>query len=242
MDRDRPDLQIKGVLFDKDGTLFDFHRTWVPILEEAALMAARGEASLVPHLMGAGGYDPVTGRVASGSVIAAGDTPDLAFAWRSLAPGWEASELVARLDKLFSLRAPILSAPVTDLAVFLRLLSGRGLKVGIATNDSAASAHATIDRFGLREIVAFHCGYDSGHGVKPAPGMVHAFCEAMAFHARDVAVVGDNRHDLDMGKAAGVGLRIGVLTGTSEHGDLAPHADFVIGSIVELPALLDGLC
>jgi|TARA_R100000322_G_scaffold66931_3_gene42011 phosphoglycolate phosphatase-like HAD superfamily hydrolase len=27
---------IKGVLFDKDGTLFDYHGTWGPILTEFA--------------------------------------------------------------------------------------------------------------------------------------------------------------------------------------------------------------
>jgi phosphoglycolate phosphatase len=51
--------------------------------------------------------------------------------------------------------------------------------------------------------------------------------------------VGDNLHDLEMGRAAGAGLVVGVLTGTSEHGDLAPFADRVLESIVELEALLD---
>ncbi|MCE9651322.1 MAG: HAD family hydrolase [Parvibaculum sp.] len=234
-------MRIKGVLFDKDGTLFDFHRTWVPILAEAALVAARGDASLVPGLMAAGGYDEATGRVASGSVIAAGNTPELALLWLQTAPLWEAADLTARLDAFFAEQAPRRSEPVTDLGVLLAALRGSGLRVGIATNDSVASAFATIGHFGLAELVEFHCGYDSGHGTKPEPGMVHAFCDAVGLSPGEVAVVGDNFHDLEMGLAAGAGLRVGVLTGTSAHDDLAPHADFVIGSIVELPALLGGL-
>jgi phosphoglycolate phosphatase len=57
--------------------------------------------------------------------------------------------------------------------------------------------------------------------------------------AAEVCVVGDNLHDLEMGRAAGAGLVVGVLTGTSEHGDLAPLADRVLESIVALEALLD---
>ena len=40
-----------------------------------------------------------------------------------------------------------------------------------------------------------------------------------------VAVVGDSFHDLEMGRRAGAGLRIGVLSGASGHADLAPAAE-----------------
>ncbi|HEY4345877.1 MAG TPA: HAD family hydrolase [Parvibaculum sp.] len=241
MDREQLPMRIKGVLFDKDGTLFDFHRTWIPILEDAALLAAQGDASLVPRLMAAGGHDHATGRIASGSIIAAGNTPELAHLWISIVPGWVAEELTRQLDSLFVSQAPLRSEPVTDLPAFLGTLRKSGFRVGIATNDSEGSALATVNRFGLGELVEFQCGYDSGHGTKPAPGMVHAFCAAVGLAPEDVAVVGDNFHDLEMGQAAGVGLRVGVLTGTSARSDLEPHAHFVIDSIAELPALLDGL-
>lgn len=234
-------MRIKGVLFDKDGTLFDFHRTWLPILEEAALLVALGDVSLVPRLMEAGGHDFKTGRIASGSVIAAGNTLELAHLWLAIAPGWAADDLTRRLDALFVAEAAPRSVPVTDLVELLGLLRGNGLRVGIATNDSEASALATLGRFGISEFVEFHCGYDSGHGAKPLPGMVHAFCDAVGLAPADVAMVGDNLHDLDMGLAAGVGLRVGVLTGTSARSDLEPHAHFIIDSIAELPALLDSL-
>ncbi len=231
--------RIEAVLFDKDGTLFDFHTTWLPILEEAALMAARGEAALVPRLMAAGGYDPLTRRIASGSVIAAGDTKDLAESWMLHLREWRVDDLVLELDAMFTLKGPLSAAPVTELVPLFETLRARGLRLGIATNDTVAGAFATIGRFGLAEHLEFHCGYDSGYGSKPAPGMVHAFCEAVGVSPGSVAVVGDNLHDLDMGRAAGAGLLVGVLTGTSARDDLAPHADAVLDSIADLPALLD---
>ena len=57
----------------------------------------------------------------------------------------------------------------------------------------------------------------------------------------EVAVVGDNLHDLEMGRAAQAGLVVGVLTGNGEAGDLSAKADFVLDSISDLESLLDRL-
>jgi phosphoglycolate phosphatase len=67
--------------------------------------------------------------------------------------------------------------------------------------------------------------------------MAHAFCEAMAIAPSQLAIVGDAVHDLAMGRAAGAGLNIGVLSGTSARGDLQDHADVVIDSVSEMLAL-----
>ena len=56
--------------------------------------------------------------------------------------------------------------------------------------------------------------------------------------AAEVAVVGDNPHDLAMARSSGAGAAIGVLSGNSGADDLAPLADVVLPSIRELPAWL----
>jgi phosphoglycolate phosphatase len=71
--------------------------------------------------------------------------------------------------------------------------------------------------------------------------MVTGFCEATGLAPGAIAVVGDSHHDMEMGRAAGAGLLVGVLTGTGGRDDLAPHAHHVLESIVELEALLDAL-
>ena len=53
-------------------------------------------------------------------------------------------------------------------------------------------------------------------------------------------MVGDNRHDLEMAKAGGAGLAVGVLSGTGTREALAPLADVVLDSIVDLPGYLNG--
>ena len=51
-------------------------------------------------------------------------------------------------------------------------------------------------------------------------------------------MVGDSTHDLIAGSAAGVGLRVGVLTGPATVDDLEDYADIVLSDISLLPAYL----
>ena len=80
--------------------------------------------------------------------------------------------------------------------------------------------------------------FDSGHGVKPEAGMVLAFCEQTGLSADTVVVVGDNRHDIEMGRNANAGLCVGVLTGTSTRADLESIADIVLDDISGLPEIV----
>ena len=66
--------------------------------------------------------------------------------------------------------------------------------------------------------------------------MVLGFCEAVGAGVGEVAMVGDAVHDLAMGRAAGVALNVGVLSGTSAREDLEALADLILPSINELPA------
>jgi phosphoglycolate phosphatase len=73
--------------------------------------------------------------------------------------------------------------------------------------------------------------------------MVRAFIERLGCAPGEVAVVGDSIHDLHCAKAADA-IAILVLTGPrgeAVRAELEPHADYVLASIAELPALVDRL-
>lgn len=233
-------MAIRGILFDKDGTLLDYLATWVPANRVAALAAARGDPRLADRLLRIGGHDPETGQIAGDALLAAGNSLDIAAAWHAHAPGWDLAALTELLDRIFLEQARSRVVPVQALTPVLTRLRARGLALGIATNDSQAGIEATLGAFGVLELFAFLAGYDSGHGMKPEPGMVHAFCAACGLRAAEVAVVGDTLHDVAMGRAAQAGLVVAVLTGTGEPEDLAAQADHVLDSIAGLEALLDG--
>jgi phosphoglycolate phosphatase len=231
---------IRGLLFDKDGTLLDYEASWPPINREAGLLAAEGDAALAARLLRAGGAEPDTGIAMADSLLAAGSTVELASAWRAAGSPIPEARLVAALDVLFQ-SAVSRMVPVCDLAALFAGLRRRDLTLGIASSDSAAAVDATALHFGLAPHIAFACGYDSGHGVKPGPGMVLGFCRATGLDPSEVAVIGDNGHDMEMGHAAGVGLRIAVLTGTGTRETLTPLSHHCIASIATLEELLPSL-
>lgn len=228
---------IKGILFDKDGTLLDYHASWGPLNRQVALMAARGDERLAEAILAATGLDASTGRVRSGSLLAAGSTDEIARGFIAAGSTYPLDELVPAIDAIF--RSGVAGVvPVTDLAAFFRRLKRRDLMIGIASSDSEPAIRLTIERFGLTALVDFVAGWDSGYGTKPGRGMLDAFAACCRLAPDAIAVVGDNLHDMEMATAGDAGLRIGVLTGTSTRAELAPHCDACLQSIGELESLL----
>ena len=71
-------MTIRGILFDKDGTLLDYHATWLPVNRRLAMFAAADDPECSEELMRLGGFDPDTGRVKSGSHFAAASSAEIA--------------------------------------------------------------------------------------------------------------------------------------------------------------------
>lgn len=229
---------MRGILFDKDGTLVDFEATWSGVLQRLAFEFADGDAARASVLMHAGGLDPVTGRIRAGSVFGAGNTRDLVRCWMPAESGAAFDAIVAHVDRAFVDNAARNSVPVAGMKQTLHALAADDLAMGVATNDATAAALAALAALGVAELLPLVFGYDAVARPKPAPDSVHAFCEAIGAAPREIAVVGDNLHDLEMARAAGAGAAVGVLTGNSAAHDLAPLADVVLASVRDLPGWL----
>jgi len=232
-------MKFRGILFDKDGTLLDFNRSWLPVYRQAALEFADGDALLAERLLTGHGYDAESDRFISGSLLAAGNNRQIAVAWAAQTGNREpADDLGRRLSSIFGELAPRHATAVEGLGDTLTTLKSLGLKLGVATADSQRGITDTLQSFDVLQQFDFLAGYDSGHGTKPEAGMVLAFCELLALDPFEVVVVGDNRHDMEMGRNAEAGFCVGVLTGTSTRSDLEPLADLVVDDIRALPLAL----
>lgn len=226
--------RIRGILFDKDGTLLDHEATWVPITIAIARHAASGDHVLAETLLEHGGFNTRTQKFRAGTPLAAGTPPQIAASWAEVLGSRTPSGLEQDIHRMFD-EGSGNSVLLPGIREALTRLRTEASFLGIATSDSVVGIHSSLGHHDVLDLFDFLAGYDSGHGVKPGPGMVQAFCRTMRLDPSEVAVVGDNTHDLRMGISAGAGLKIGVLTGTSAHEDLAAEADLVIESVAWLP-------
>ncbi|OJJ11138.1 phosphoglycolate phosphatase [Alphaproteobacteria bacterium AO1-B] len=224
---------IKAILFDKDGTLLDFDATWATPQEQAASFAANGDELLSKRLLVAGGMDPGTRKTAAGSLFAAGNALEIAEAFINEGAPRSLEHLTSVLDRIF-LQGMQKAKLLPGLETSLHELHNAGYILGVASSDSEASIAAFLRTTGITDLFSFIAGYDSGHGHKPGPGMVKAFSGTTGIPVSQIAVAGDNTHDLEMAKNAGAGLKIGVLSGTGTAADLSPLADLILESCADL--------
>lgn len=234
-----PDLTgIDLVVFDKDGTLIDFDAMWAGWAIELArdLEAATGEPQAA-RLFAAIGFVPDAGRVAHGGPLAALSMAQLrrltveavvasgrsqADAERIVAAAWRPPDPVQ------------LAVPLTDIPALFRALRTQGRRIAVATSDDREPTAATLEALGLSDLVDAIACPDDGHPTKPDPGMLVHLCASLGIDPRRAAMVGDSTADLAMGRAAGLGLVVGVLSGVGDRADLEPLADAIIDSVVDL--------
>jgi phosphoglycolate phosphatase-like HAD superfamily hydrolase len=231
---------IELVVFDKDGTLIDFNAMWAGWADEIGRrLEAATRRPIAGDVFAAIGYDPVAGRALTGSPLAIATMGEIREVVAAVVRRWCPGVAAARraVEAGWYEPDPVTTArPIADLAALFGALRAGGAQVAVATTDDREPTEATLRALGLREMVtALACG-DDGVGVKPDPAMVLALCQATGVAPGRAAVFGDTPADLAMGRAAGLRVVGGVLSGVGSRAELEPLADVVLGSVGELLA------
>ncbi|WMJ76566.1 MULTISPECIES: HAD family hydrolase [unclassified Sedimentibacter] len=228
---------IKGILFDKDGTLIDFS-----LWENAAIktiMAIMDEYDL---------HDDEIFRMLKKSIGITdyGVEPFGALAYKSHED--LAAELQFVLNKYRSvdleafkkhvpelLRKEVLSddaefKEIVDLKELYRHMNSKGIKMGIATADSMQSAEHMINKLNLDGCFDFVGAYDGIMKRKPHKDMCERFCKMYGLEPSEVAIVGDSYNDMLFAKNSGA-IGVGVLSGVSCKINLKDTANIILPSI-----------
>ncbi|QKD06018.1 HAD family hydrolase [Mesorhizobium loti] len=229
---------IKGILFDKDGTLVDFNATWLGVADFMAMDASDGDRWKADRLLAAAGFDFANRRFKPDSIFASGTNLDVVELWFPRLSNEDQMLAVARFNEITSVQGSTMAVALPGIVDTLAALHKRSYRLGVATNDSTSGAEKTLITLGVAQLFDAAYGYDAVANPKPAPDTIQAFCDLTGLKPSEIAMVGDNRHDLEMARAGGCGLAVGVLSGTGTRESLAEIADVILDSVADLPDFL----
>ena len=220
---------IKGILFDKDGTLLKFDELW----DEATKM-------VMPKFLHKIGIDADEENV-SRAVKAVGNSI-AAMTYRDMTKAViEVFEIEAD-DKMLSLyskhfeevtKSTANILPTADLDKLFKWLSDRKLIVGLATADTKQTALKCLDRLGIRHFFSYVGSDDGVLKPKPSSDIIEDFKRKFGINSEEIMVVGDTNTDMQFAKNGGA-LAVGVLSGVGEKEELKESADFIIADVGQL--------
>lgn len=226
---------IKGIVFDKDGTLLDFNKTWgswiIEFLGEIFKKYPSLDKRLLPEVAYLLGYDLINKAFYPDSIVIS-ETPEAGISKIiSILPECTFSDLLALSDNISENTKGF---EVFALNQIMSELKAMDISLAVATNDSEQVAVQHLKDCRIDSFFKFIIGYNSGYGSKPNPGMCLALCSKFKVSPSEVLMVGDSVHDMEAGKSAGM-ITVGVLTGFADKDTLSPLADVILPDISFLP-------
>ena len=215
--------EINTILFDKDGTLLDFHATWDQVLGSALRLVTEGDDD--KRLDGAAnavGFDLVTNTILPDAPFVAESNHELSERLRPFVDPDEFNRAIVHF-------AQDVAVPASGTTALLRRLADESIRLAVVTNDSETQARHHIKQLGWADYFDVIVGYDSGYGVKPGPGPVLGALDLLKSDPATSLMVGDTMHDLKAGRAAGV-----LTAYIGREPELVDLADIAGSSIVAL--------
>lgn len=242
-------MKIKGILFDKDGTLIDFYSLWLSatetvipeFLKENGLPSDEETIKTVLEAIGVkdGTVDP-NGAIAYKPFMGIAEDIREALVKEEIPVTITTEEICVQIVEMFD---AVLTAEnreyvtFTDTGKLFRELKKRGIYIGLATADTYGTAKKCME--GIRVFEYFdYIGSDDGvMKAKPDPDMLERFAEQFDIAPEEIAVVGDTKNDIRFAGNAHA-IAIGVLCGLGSEKDLE-NADYIIDSVDNLLSLLE---
>jgi len=211
---------IRAVIFDFDGTLFDATEAICHSLNAA--LAAHGRAPLPREEI-----LPRIGR-------------PLYEIFQALEPAATAARVQAHVDAYRAAFWPVCLTSTREMPGLHACLDGlrQRVKLGIATNRSENGARYILDGFGFGAYFATIVALEHVQKVKPHPEAVLTACAQLGVPPALALMVGDTPDDMAAGHAAGAPT-IGVTTGAYDRAALLEAgASEVINTLADLPAMV----
>lgn len=239
---------IKGIILDKDGTLFNYGEVWGPILSDAiakglakARMPESRKHECISDFCRVVGVDG-NGKTYPDGIIFRHDKLLLAtlrilrITFRYHMNPWRVWNSVKAIIKHegFPTAEQLEKIDFPYVEETIKALHDRGYILGIVTTDTDESTDLFLSRMGIKEYISFIRTKNSETHPKPNPEAIKEFCKEYGLESQSIAVIGDTVVDMEFAKEGKAGYRIAVLTGSGDRERLSECADAVYPSLRDI--------
>lgn len=234
------DMAIRGIMFDKDGTLLDFNRLWIDITNiVAGNICARyiNSESLC-------NTDMLTERIKTELGInneeIRYDAPLAYMTYKDMAGVVydNISELITdtkeRFEQVFEWEysrvfnnAEFECIPTCNIRHLFDILKDRDIRIGLATADNKNNTEKCLKKMHIYEYFDYIGCDDSNVRPKPCADMFDIFCEKYNLKSDEVIICGDTVNDMIFAENCKA-HSAGVLCGLTEYEDMCGKAEYII--------------
>ena len=229
-------LEVKAILFDKDGTLTNIDNLWIEPTEMVIRKILKqhikeDSAITIEQMLELLGI--VRGEIVPNSVIASGTVEDMLDEISNYFP----IEKKALYDEVledfrqYLLNHPDMIVPIGNVAFLISELKHKGIKVGVVTNDSYIPTKTIFEILKVWHLFDFVATPDE-YPAKPVADSLIGASQQLGVPLNEIFYVGDSFLDMAYAKHCGGG--IAVLTSGSDVQKMTDESVLVLDSVVQL--------
>lgn len=239
-------MAVKGIIFDKDGTLFSYAEVWGSVIKDytdSILMTfnVKNADEARQRIYEIVGIDDRGNNYSDGFLFNHDKVIRIFFKllafciWNGISP----VAMYNQLNRFINQRNPkvlvkLRSMDFSGVQELMKMLCDRGIVIGIVTNDISSNTRAFLEIMGIDKYVRFLRTKESNCKRKPSVDSIKQFSSIYGLRRDEIAVVGDSIVDMEYAKAGSVGYTIAVMTGYGKREVLERYADVVYDTVAQL--------
>lgn len=234
-------MKIKGIIFDKDGTLMDFGKFWIPTAENAVrdiLDIVGADNSLSSEMLDSiGAYDGIRGILCSGTYEQIADKFYDVLSNNGIETDKTSLKIITLQAFHNSIKYGEIVPTCDNIKEVFAELKKSGRIIALVTTDDEYITKKCLERLGIYNFFDVIYSDDGMHPSKPNPYYISKICGDMGLAADELVMVGDTMTDIKFAGNGGI-MSIGVAKNKNDRDIISKSADYVIDDISKLSSVL----
>jgi HAD superfamily hydrolase (TIGR01549 family) len=235
---------IKGVIFDKDGTLIDSHVYWGRIIHRRANALIKYfnlKQETYPELCKTMGFSLEKKKLLPEGPIGLVSRQEVISIVNNFLLKLNPAANEKDIARIFSEEHELFNKEIYD---YITLLPGAKdlliklkeyrISCAVVTSDTVKNAREIFDHFGIINLIDIFIGIDSTKEEKKTGIPAKIAMNHLNLSPNEVVVIGDAPMDIIMAKNANIKAAIGVTTGQTEKSVFRNHTDYIIDNLTQI--------